>query len=74
MKTLKTLTFAVLLALWLMPTFQTTNPASVYCDIHNAYFTKQTQVYPNGICYDKYSHYYYEDGAMRTHTMLMKCK
>lgn len=51
------------------------NPYSVWCDYHNTYFYKKSQEYPSGVCYDVYTHTYY-DATCRcnlTHKMSMKC-
>lgn len=49
------------------------NPASVWCDYHNASFIKGGVEYPSGVCHDVYTHTYYENRQMKTHKMTMKC-
>lgn len=62
----------LLLVLVVVGTAQTKNP---YCDFHNTYFYKVGQEYPNGNCYDIYSHTY-TDFRMntRSHRMAIPCK
>lgn len=51
------------------------NPATVWCDYHNAQFIKGGVEFPSGVCYDIYTHTYYDAATRktRTHKMTMKC-
>jgi hypothetical protein len=45
-----------------------------YCDYHNQYFNPAGQEYPNGICYNVYTHLYWQGGQRYVHRMTMKCQ
>ena len=49
------------------------NPATIWCDVHNAQFVKGGVEFPSGVCYDVYTHNYYENRKMRTHKTLVRC-
>lgn len=71
MRTLYIFIITLLLSVAVVP--QQQNPASVWCDYHNAYFFKSGVEYPNGVCYDKYEHPVWQNGKRYVHKMSMRC-
>jgi hypothetical protein len=51
------------------------NPATLWCDYHNAQFVKGGVEFPAGVCHDVYTHTYYDASVRktRTHKMTMRC-
>lgn len=52
---------------------QQQNPSTVFCDYHNANFYKSGTEYPNGKCYDVYTHPVWSNGQRSIHRMSMRC-
>lgn len=54
---------------------QDQNPPTVWCDYHHTSFFKSGVEFPGGVCYDVYTHNYYDASCKctRQHKMTMRC-